>query len=105
MMNRKPRCDRKHAIYCVTNILTGEIYIGLTVTQGAAVKRAVKVRFQKHVSRAMKETKDWSFCESIRFFGKEAFEHKVLEVIRGRKAAHQVERAYIRKLKPALNTF
>ena len=107
MMNRKRklRCDRKHAVYCVPNILTGEFYIGITVTNGAAVKRAVKVRFQKHVSRAMVESKDWSFCRALREWGAECFEPSVLEVVRGRKNAHQRERELIKSLNPTLNTF
>jgi len=102
---RKPRSDRKHAVYRVFNILTGEFYIGITVTNGPAVKRAVKVRFQKHVSRALVETKDWSFCSAIRAWGPECFDYEVLEVVRGRKPAHQRERELIRTLKPTLNTF
>jgi hypothetical protein len=102
---RKRRNDRRHAIYCIVNILTGEKYIGLTVTKGAAVKRSVKVRFQKHVSRAKKESKDWAFCEAIRFWGKECFEPQVMEVIRGRKPAHARERELIKIHNPELNTF
>jgi hypothetical protein len=105
MAKRKPRSDRKHAVYCIRNILTDDFYIGITVTNGSAIKRAVKVRFQKHVSRAMVETKDWSFCKAIREWGAECFDHTVLEVVRGRKPAHQRERELIRTLKPTLNTF
>ena len=104
MAKRKPRCDRRHAVYVVTNILTDEIYIGITVCAGAP-KRSVKVRFQKHVSRAMTESKDWAFCNAIRAWGPECFEAKVLEVVRGRKPAHQRERELIKSLKPQLNTF
>lgn len=102
---RKKRCDRKHALYCATNILTGEQYVGLTVTNGSAVKRAVKVRWQKHVSRARRETKAWALCEALRFWGPEAFDLTVLEVVRGRKAAHQRERQIIAEVQPALNIF
>lgn len=102
---RKKRSDRKHALYCATNVLTGERYVGLTVTQGAAVKRAVKVRWQKHVSRAKREAKDWALCKALRFWGAEAFELTVLEVVRGRKQAHQRERQLIAETQPELNTF
>ena len=105
MVNRKRRSDRKHAIYRIVNILTGECYIGITVTNGNAVKRAVKVRFQKHVSRAKQESKSWAFCEAIRAWGSECFEPEVLEVVRGRKPAHQRERELIREFNPTLNTF
>lgn len=105
MTKRKPRSDRKHAIYAVTNILTGEFYIGITVTNGPAVKRAVKTRFQKHVSRALVESKNWAFCNAIREWGKECFEPSVLEVVRGKALAHQRERELIRDLDPVLNSW
>jgi len=104
-MIRKRRADRKHAIYSVVNILTGEFYIGITVTNGPAIKRAVKVRFQKHVSRAKQESKEWAFCMALREWGSECFEPAVIEVVRGRKAAHQRERELIKTLQPSLNTF
>jgi hypothetical protein len=78
-------------------------YIGLTVANGRAFGKAVKLRVQKHISRAMKEEKDWSICDAIR--GAEVVEYEVLEVIRGRKPAHQREREYIRELEPTLNEF
>lgn len=102
---RKKRCDRKHALYCATNILTGEQYVGLTVINGSAIKRAVKVRWQKHVSRARCEAKAWALCEALRFWGPEAFDLTVLEVVRGRKQAHQREREVIKQTQPELNTF
>jgi len=102
---RKRRSDRKHAIYLLENILTGEQYIGVTVTQGAAVKRAVKVRFQKHVSRAKKETKEWALCNALREWGAECFKFDVLEVIRGKAEAHKRERELIAKHDPILNSW
>ena len=54
---RKKRSDRNHIIYAVTAD-TGETYIGLTVAIGQAYLRSVKVRVQKHISRALKEDKD-----------------------------------------------
>lgn len=102
---RKRRNDRRHAVYCITNILTGERYIGITVTQGAAVKRSLKIRWQKHVRRALTENKDWTLCRSIREWGAECFDIALLETIRGRKPAHQRERELIRELNPQLNTF
>jgi hypothetical protein len=102
---RKRRNDRRHAVYCITNALTGERYIGITVCQGAAVKRSLKIRWQKHVRRAVTEDKNWSLCRSIREWGAECFVMELLETIRGRKPAHQRERELIRKLAPELNTF
>jgi hypothetical protein len=61
------------------------------------------VRLQKHQSRAKCENKSWAFCEALRVA--EDVEYEVLEVVRGRKAAYQLERDYIRQYNPELNTF
>jgi len=100
---RKKRSDRNHIIYAVT--AEGQTYIGLTVAIGQAYLRSVKVRVQKHISRALKEDKDWAFCQFIRENPEVQLRYEVLEVVRGRKAAHQTEREYIRELSPSLNTF
>jgi hypothetical protein len=102
---RKKRSDRNHVIYQVTCVDTGDNYIGLTVAQGQAFLRSVKVRWQKHVSRAMKEDKQWSFCNALRANADAEWRYEVLEVVRGRKPAHQVERQYIADFEPSLNTF
>ena len=101
--SRKRRSDTKHAVYCITNTATGEQYVGITVC-GGAVCRALKVRVQKHIRRALTEDKNWALCNSIRRFGAENFEYGLLEVVRGRLAAHARERELIREFQPALNT-
>ena len=97
----KKRCDRNHVIYRMT--IGEESYIGLTVVNGRAVTKAVKLRVQKHISRAMVEDKDWSICGAIR--SADVVQYEVLEVIRGRKPAHQRERELIAEYQPSLNTF
>lgn len=104
MMKRKARQDRKHAIYMLANTNTGEYYIGITVC-GQQLKKAIKVRMQKHVRRALTEGKDWPLCKSIREHGAEAFEVEVIGVVRGRKDAHAFERDTIAELCPALNQY
>lgn len=104
-MIRKKRSDRNHVLYRVTCLDTGDSYIGLTVAQGQAFLRSVKVRWQKHVSRAMREDKAWNFCEFLREFRDAEYRYEVIEVIRGRKPAHQRERELIREYNPTLNTF
>ena len=101
---RKRRQDTNHAVYCITNTVTGEQYIGITVC-GGNVRKALKVRIQKHVRRALTENKDWALCESIRTFGPEAFTYGVLETVRGRKPAHARERELIREYAPKLNNY
>jgi hypothetical protein len=100
---RKRRQDTRHAVYCITNTVTGAQYIGITVC-GGAVKKALKVRVQKHIRRALTEGKDWELCKSIRKYGAEAHTYGLIEIVRGRKPAHARERELIREFNPALNS-
>jgi hypothetical protein len=102
-VTRKRRQDSNHAVYTILNSVTGEYYIGITVC-GQQVKKALKVRMQKHVRRALTEQKVWALCNSIREYGAEAHVCELLEVVRGRKPAHARERELIRELNPLLNT-
>jgi len=100
---RKRRQDSRHAVYVVTNTVTGEQYVGITVV-GQKVARALRVRMQKHVRRALTEGKTWSLCASIREHGPETHTYGVLEFVRGRKPAHVRERELIRAHNPKLNS-
>ena len=104
MMKRKARSDRKHAVYMLANTNTGEYYIGITVC-GQQVKKAIKVRLQKHIRRALTEGKDWALCQNIRAHGADAFEMEVIGLVRGRKDAHTMERGLIAELCPPLNQY
>jgi len=101
---RKRRQDTKHAVYMLVNTNTAESYIGITVC-GQQVKKAIKVRLQKHIRRALTEGKDWNLCRSIREHGADAFEVEVMELVRGRKPAHARERELIAELAPQLNQY
>jgi len=105
MVMRKKRSDRNHVIYMVTCEDTGDTYVGLTVALGQAYLKSVKIRWQKHMSRARCEDKDWNFCNALRVLAECDWRYQVLEVVRGRKNAHQRERELIRDLNPTLNTF
>lgn len=105
MLKRKPRQDRNHVLYRVECIDTGDSYIGLTVAQGQAYLRSVKVRWQKHMSRAKCENKAWAMCTALRELSDCTWTYQVIEVVRGRKPAHQRERQLISELNPTLNTF
>lgn len=104
MTKRKARQDRKHAIYAITNVLTGEQYVGITVCANQVAK-ALKVRMQKHAQRARVEQKTWPLCQSLRTYGAEAFTYGLLEIVRGRKPAHARERALIAEFAPQLNQY
>jgi len=105
MVMRKKRSDRNHVLYMVTCEDTGDTYVGLTVALGQAYLKSVKIRWQKHMSRARCENKDWNFCNALRVLDECDWRYQVLEVVRGRKNAHQRERELIRDLNPTLNTF
>ena len=103
MTKRKARSDRNHAIYVITNVVTAEQYIGVTVCSGN-LRKALKVRIQKHVRRALTENKDWALCKSIREHGVESFTYGVVETVRDKVAAHARERELTRVYNPVLNT-
>jgi len=100
-MIRKKRNDRNYVLYALS--VDGKSYIGLTVAVGRAFLKSVKVRVQKHRSRALVENKDWSLCNAIK--DAELIEYAVLEVVRGRKAAYSRERELIAEFQPELNDF
>jgi len=102
---RKRRANTNHAIYVITNILTGEQYVGLAIINPAGMKASLRRRIQKHVQRANIEDKDWGLCKNIREYGSEAFTFGLLEIVRGKAAAHVRELEYIRAYHPVLNTF
>lgn len=79
-------------------------YIGVTVVEKRNPQYSLKRRWQKHVSRALAESHNWKLCDAIRRFGAEKFDVKVIEVVRGKVAAHERERQLIRERKPKLNT-
>ena len=100
---RKKRSDRNYVLYQLT--AENETYIGLTVAQGQAFLRSVKVRVQKHISRAKRENKDWSLYAFLRDNPEVQLQYEVIEVVRGRKNAYQRERELIAETNPSLNTF
>ena len=100
-MIRKKRNDRNYILYHLS--VDGQSYIGLTVAVGRAFLRSVKVRVQKHQSRALVENKDWSLCEALRYA--DHIQYSVIEVVRGRKNAYQRERELIAEFQPELNDF
>jgi hypothetical protein len=104
-MMRRKRSDRNYIVYRVECVDTGDDYIGVTVAVGRAFVRSVKVRWQKHVSRAFKENKEWNFCKFLRDNTEAEYRYEVVEVVRGRKPAYQREREIIKEYQPSLNTF
>lgn len=102
MVKRKRRSDRKHIVYRLQ--VKTLIYIGVTYVEKSNTKKSLARRWRKHVQRAMKEGHDWKLCKAIRQYGAESFIVDVVEVVRGKVAAHTLERELIRQLNPKLNT-
>ena len=102
--NRKRRNDCKHAVYVITNMVTNEQYVGVTVV-ASEVKKNLRIRMQKHIRRALTENRDWDLCNSIREHGTKSFTYGLLEIVRGRAAGYALERELILSHNPVLNTF
>jgi hypothetical protein len=100
---RKIRSDCNYIIYEAVSEL-GENYIGITRKSETTVARSVKERWRRHLSRARNENRLWALYVYLKTGGLDlAWEHKVLEVVRGRKAAYAREREIVKLQKPTLN--
>jgi hypothetical protein len=103
---RKKRSDRNHVIYLLTNVFSGKQYIGITVAKGRAFKWSAYNRFCKHISRARLENKDWPLYKDMSKYRDEeliAYHIEVMQVVRGKAEAHEIETKLINKHKPKLN--
>lgn len=101
-MNRKKRSDRNHLIYELTCLDTGDTYIGITVMRGRAQVKTLATRWQQHCYRAFNQDKDWALSKAIR--KSDNWAQRVVEVVRGKAAAHAREVELIDSLNPSLNT-
>jgi hypothetical protein len=102
-VTRKKRVDRMHIIYEL--VVNGENYVGVTAKTESTVNKSVWSRASKHFYRAKTEQKNWSLCVALRELDhKHEIEVYVLEVLRGKAAAHKREVELRRFYKPTLNT-
>lgn len=101
---RKRRSDRRHIVYVLTNTVTGEEYVGIAVCVDRSGKETLAARWCRHVGRAKHQGKGWKLCESIRTHGPDAFEKRILQFVRGKQAAHDVETELRKTGQYALNT-
>lgn len=80
------------------------IYIGVTQVEKRSPLKSLKRRWQKHVQRALAENHNWKLCAAIRKYGPEAFTVEIVEIVRGKNVAHNLERELIKNMSPILNT-
>ncbi len=100
---RAKRSDRNHIIYQITG--PEGVYIGVTAKTQTTVLKSVRARIAKHFYRAQRETKAWALCELLRSYdSKDLIDVRVMEIVRGKQAAHARERELIRELNPFYNT-
>lgn len=100
---RAKRNDRNHIIYSIVG--PEGSYIGVTAKTESTVLKSVRSRIAKHYYRAQTETKTWALCELLRAYkSKDDIDVRVLEIVRGKAAAHARERELIRMEKPFYNT-
>ena len=99
---RKKRADRTHIIYRIES--GTDFYIGVTAKTESTVLKSVKTRVNKHIYRSRSEDKSWALYEAIRERGTDAFQFRIVAVVRGKTEAHSLERNMIRCMKPNLNT-
>ena len=99
---RKKRSDRKHAIYKI--VIASECYVGVTVVDGGIVT-SIKRRLNKHWYRRNDPTRrNWRIYEALRGVERDEPIVELIEVVRGKVAAHKRERELIKVIGPTLNS-
>ena len=100
---RKTRSDCNYIIYEMVDS-AGMNYIGLTRKSLPNADKVVLERWRKHKSRARNEDRQWVLYEYLNSGGlANDWRHRVLYIIRGRKAAYAFERELVKELAPVLN--
>lgn len=103
-MNRKKRSDRNHIIYEIVNTINGKSYIGITAAIGRRFNYSAKLRLQKHFSRARRENKDWALYIDMRENDESVYDLFIVDVVRGKALAHQIEVELIKEFNYELNS-
>lgn len=100
--------NKKHIVYVLTNKVTKEQYVGISVcvirNGEHCLKETLAARWCRHVGRALNQDKGWRLCESIRQHGPKAFTKRVLAVAANKAKAHAKENKLRATGKYSLNT-
>ena len=99
---RKRRSDRNHVIYVAT-CPEGRRYVGVTFARRRAYLGSALLRWKAHVHNATVYDHDTLLGHAIREHGSGSFALEILEVVRGKKNAHERERELIQEMRPELN--
>jgi hypothetical protein len=100
---RKGRSDRTHIIYELN--IKDSTYIGITFLREKSVRKSMHKRIGQHWYNA--HTRGYSWRLSKALIGLDSVEdvgYRVLAKVRGKDAAHLMERQLIAELAPDLNT-
>jgi predicted GIY-YIG superfamily endonuclease len=103
-MARKRRVDRNHIVYMITCKATGERYIGITVAIGRAYLKSIDARWERHIYHTFVENRNCILQQKIKYYGVEGFTKTLITVVRGKKAAHELEKKLVLEQNPELNT-
>lgn len=101
---RKKRSDINHVIYEIVNTSNGKSYIGITAAVGRRYNYSAVLRFQKHQSRARKENKEWALYIDMRENDPSVYELFIVDVVRGKALAHQIETKLLKEFEYELNS-
>jgi hypothetical protein len=101
---RKKRTDRNHIVYSIT--VGEERYIGVTAKTESTVPKSLWSRLSKHWYRRNDPARlHWALYSALRSLTDRAEAViKVEHIVRGKEAAHKLERELIRQYRPVLNT-
>lgn len=101
---RRARSDRKHVVYRLTHPGTGGTYIGITAVVCGSPDRSVRKRWTQHLWHAKVAGRQGPLADLIRTRGEDPWLVQVVEVVKGKAAAHALELALIKAEAPSLNT-
>jgi hypothetical protein len=96
----KRRSDRNHIIYEL-EAPDGCRYIGVTVVTKNA-KKSLEMRWKRHIYYAEVKQGKGLLQDSIRKY-RDSIRHRIIEKVRGKQNAHDLERKLIKETKPELN--